>query len=67
MFVGTGGAAGADEDDFHLFKRHTNEVEKEQKFVEKTRKMAVVKLGVHSGKPKAFGDAPSKPKKIVTF
>jgi len=37
MFWGTGTEAGADEDDFHTFKRKSAEVDKEQKAVERTR------------------------------
>lgn len=37
-FWGTGTEAGADEDDFHTFKRKSAEVDKEQKVVEGTQK-----------------------------
>ena len=37
-FLGTGVEAGADEDDFHTFKRKSAEVDKEQKVVERTQK-----------------------------
>ena len=37
-FLGTGVEAGADEDDFHTFKRKSTEVDKEQKAVERTQK-----------------------------
>ena len=36
-FLGTGVEAGADEDDFHTFKRKSAEVDKEQKVVERTQ------------------------------
>jgi len=54
-FLGTGTEAGADEDDFHAFKRKSAEVDKEQKAVERIQK----------SKPKI----PSKPqnKKVVNF
>jgi len=37
-FLGTGVEAGADEDDFHSFKRKSAEVDKEQKVAERTQK-----------------------------
>jgi len=37
-FLGTGVEAGADEDDFHTFKRKSAEVDKEQKVAEWTQK-----------------------------
>ena len=37
-FLGTGAEAGADEDDFHTFKRKSAEVDKEQKAVERIQK-----------------------------
>jgi len=38
MFFGTGAGAGADEDDFHAFKRTSAEVDKEQKAAERILK-----------------------------
>ncbi|KAH8107790.1 hypothetical protein BXZ70DRAFT_12210 [Cristinia sonorae] len=68
LFVGTGEQVGADEDDFHSFKRRTAEVSKEEKGEDKVKKMQVVKRGVHSGVVKAFGQVPpAKPRKVVTF
>jgi len=37
-FLGTGVEAGADEDDFHTFKRKSAEVDKEQKTAERVQK-----------------------------
>ena len=37
-FFGTGAEAGADEDDFHSFKRKSVEVDKEQKAMERAQK-----------------------------
>lgn len=37
-FLGTGAEAGADEDDFHTFKRKSAQVDKEQKTVERVQK-----------------------------
>ena len=69
VFVGTGQDGGADEDDFHTFKRKTQEVDKAEKVGEKARRKAEVKMAAHSGVVKAFGDsAPaSKQKKVVFF
>ena len=39
MFFGTGVEAGADEDDFHTFKRKSAEVEREQKAVGRVQKL----------------------------
>lgn len=69
-FVGTGGEAGADEDDFHIFKRRKAEVEMEEKQLERAKRMANVKAGVHSGVVKAFGrpaQAGGNAKKVVFF
>ena len=68
MFVGTGQAAGADEDDFHTFKRGKVEVDKAEKAETKAKRKAEVKVGAHSGVVKAFGSAPTeKKKKVVIF
>ena len=69
MLVGTGGEAGADEDDFHTFKRVNAEVDKAEKAEERAKRRAEVKVGAHSGVVKAFGDAPpaTKKKKVVLF
>ena len=68
VFVGTGRESGADEDDFHAFKRMTAEVDKSEKAEEKAKKKAGVKVGALSGVVRAFGDtsAPKK-KKVVVF
>jgi hypothetical protein len=55
-FFGTGVEAGADEDDFHTFKRKSTEVDKEQKAVERTQKS---KLKDPS--------QPQKSKKVIKF
>ncbi len=52
---GIGKEAGADEDDFHIFKRKTREVERDGRREEKVKKMMDVKAGVHSGIVKPFG------------
>ncbi|CAL1706267.1 unnamed protein product [Somion occarium] len=66
-FFGTGREAGADEDDFHTFKRRTAEVSHEEKVEEKLKKMRNVKVGAHSGVVKSFGPTVVKPKKVVSF
>lgn len=66
--LGVGTEAGADEDDFHTFRRKNAEVDRDVMAEERTRKMAKVKAGVHTGIVKAFGSIPTaKPKKIVNF
>ncbi|KZT29184.1 hypothetical protein NEOLEDRAFT_1154191 [Neolentinus lepideus HHB14362 ss-1] len=65
--IGTGHQVGADEDDFHIFKRRTAEIELEEKQAEKARRLANVKVGVHSGAVRAFGKAAPAQKKIVLF
>ncbi|GJE92796.1 hypothetical protein PsYK624_089530 [Phanerochaete sordida] len=67
VFVGTGTEAGADEDDFHTFKRKTAEVAREEKSDERRKKSAALKVGAFSGEVKAFGRPVQKPKKVVTF
>ncbi|KAI0751341.1 hypothetical protein C8Q80DRAFT_1218106 [Daedaleopsis nitida] len=68
LFVGTGQGGGADEDDFHTFKRMTVEVDKSERSEVKAKRKAEVKVGAHSGVVKAFGAAPAaKKKKVVVF
>jgi len=55
-FLGTGSGAGADEDDFHTFKRKSAEVEKEQKAAEKIMKSRLK----HPSQPQTK-------KKVVSF
>ncbi|KAF8894327.1 hypothetical protein CPB84DRAFT_1816117 [Gymnopilus junonius] len=64
---GTGKEAGADEDDFHSFKRRTTEIDRDEKKETKLKEMLDVKTGKHSGVVKAFGNAPAPPKKVVVF
>ncbi|KAF8557687.1 hypothetical protein OG21DRAFT_234877 [Imleria badia] len=66
---GTGGGAGADEDDFHTFKRKTAEVSNDERKEERQKKRLDVKAGLHTGTVKAFGknQVSSKPKKVVFF
>lgn len=66
VVMGTGGQAGADEDDFHTFKRRKQEVEKEAK-AEDTKKMVQINSGANSGLPKPFGAAQKPVKKVVYF
>jgi len=67
LLVGT--EAGADEDDFHVFKRKTAEINLEEKDEEKKKKLQDVKVGVHSGVVKSFGkqEVSSRSKKVVSF
>ena len=59
---------GADEDDFHSFKRRAKEVSRDEKGENKLKRMQVIKQGAYSGVVKAFGNASGiKPSKVVTF
>ncbi|OCH88110.1 hypothetical protein OBBRIDRAFT_813825 [Obba rivulosa] len=68
-FLGTGREAGADEDDFHTFKRKNAEIDKAEKFSERAKRQANVKVGAFTGVVKAFGKspAPATKKKVVSF
>ena len=57
-FWGTGTEAGADEDDFHTFKRKSAEIDKEQKAVERIQKSRLK----NPSKPQK-----EKVKKVVDF
>ena len=66
--LGTGREAGADEDDFHMFKRRIIEVERDEKQEAKLKEMLDVRAGALSGTVKAFGNVPaSVRKKVVVF
>ncbi len=65
--MGTGREAGADEDDFHTFKRRNAEVVNEEKASERLKRQADVKVGAHSGVVKSFGQVAQKPKKVISF
>ncbi|TFK53577.1 hypothetical protein OE88DRAFT_1260670 [Heliocybe sulcata] len=65
--IGTGQQAGADEDDFHIIKRRTAEIDLEEKQAERAKRLANVKAGVHSGVVKAFGKTAPAQKKVVFF
>ncbi|KAI0339941.1 hypothetical protein BDW22DRAFT_559700 [Trametopsis cervina] len=67
ILVGTGTEAGADEDDFHTFRRKHAEVSKEERADEKLKKQQAVKMGAHSGVVKAFGRVAPKPQKVISF
>jgi len=66
-FVGTGSGAGADEDDFHIFKRKNAEITRDESVNERRKKQQAVKVGAHSGIVKSFGQVLQKPRKVVTF
>ncbi|KXN81456.1 hypothetical protein AN958_04567, partial [Leucoagaricus sp. SymC.cos] len=65
--MGTGDRPGADEDDFHTFKRRKQEVEKGSKASDDKRKSLQVRTGAHSGVVKSFGSTPKPAKKVVYF
>ncbi|KAH9484877.1 hypothetical protein JR316_0001779 [Psilocybe cubensis] len=64
---GTGREVGADEDDFHSFKRKALEIDREEKQENKLKQQLEIKAGVHSDVVKAYGAAPVRPKKVVVF
>lgn len=66
--LGTGREAGADEDDFHAFKRRKTEVERDERHEDKVKRLLDVKAGAHSGVVRPFGNVPSiSVKKVVYF
>ncbi|TDL24284.1 hypothetical protein BD410DRAFT_767502 [Rickenella mellea] len=70
IYVGSGQEAGADEDDFHILKRKTAEVDKEERDESKTKRLANIKAGALTGIVKSFPKipaAPSIPRKVVNF
>jgi zinc finger CCHC domain-containing protein 9 len=66
-FLGTGREAGADEDDFHTIRRKNAEIDRHEHGEERARKEAKVGTGALTGVVKAFGKAPARPKKVVSF
>ncbi|TFK44158.1 hypothetical protein BDQ12DRAFT_672490 [Crucibulum laeve] len=64
--LGTGREAGPDEDDFHVIKRRTTEVERDEKQENKAKRLLDIKAGAYSGVVKAFTALDVK-KKVVTF
>ena len=65
---GTGLEAGPDEDDFHTFKRKTDQVDRDEKQETKMKQMLELRTGAHSGVVKAFGNIPAMAKKkVVVF
>lgn len=68
VVIGAAREAGADEDDFHTFKRTTLELEKAEKREERVKKMLEVKKGVVSGVVvRSDNMLPSAKKKVVVF
>ena len=68
VVLGTGREAGPDEDDFHIFKRRTAEVDRDEKQATKRKQMLELRAGAHSGVIKAFGNVPAMTKnKVVVF
>ena len=63
--IGMNREAGADEDDFHAFKRTTKELERIEKLKEKERKDLGVKKGAISGIVVKAGKVPSTKKAVV--
>lgn len=67
LLFGTGREAGADEDDFHTFKRKTAELNMEDKGEERRKRLRDLKVGSHSGVVKAFGNPVTPKANVVTF
>lgn len=65
--IGTGDQLGADEDDFHTFRRRKHEVEKTLAREESKQKVFQTKIGTHPGVTNAFGPPPKTTKKVVNF
>ena len=65
--LGTGRDAGADEDDFHIFKRRAVEVERDEKAEDKVNRQRNVKEGAYTGVVKVFGSQPIASKKKVVY
>ncbi|KAG1752863.1 hypothetical protein EDB19DRAFT_970532 [Suillus lakei] len=67
-FFGTGQSAGADEDDFHTFKRRNADVDRDIKKDERAKKKVDVKFAPYTGTVKAFGTPAGDSKvKVVYF
>ncbi len=64
--IGMTREAGADEDDFHVFKRTTTELEQIERLKERERKELGVKKGAHSGTVVKAGKV-SSTKRVVVF
>ena len=69
VVIGTAREAGADEDDFHAFKRTTAELDLTEKREDKTRRMLEIKKGALSGTVVKLGNIPlpGTKKKVVVF
>jgi zinc finger CCHC domain-containing protein 9 len=68
MIIGTASGTGADEDDFHTFKRTTIALDRAERREEATKKMLAVKKGVVSGVIVRSGNVPiPSAKKVVMF
>lgn len=65
--LGTGRDAGADEDDFHMFKRNTTAIERDEKHDTKLKEMLDIRAGALSGSIKPTGIVPQLKKKIIVF
>ena len=64
---GTGREPGADEDDFHLVRRHAAELDRDEKSREKAKRQFDLKIGAHSGVVKSFSSHPKSTKKVIHF
>ena len=67
LFLGTGRDAGADEDDFHTYKRKSTQLNKEDQSDQRRKRLQDVKVGVHTGTLKSYGRVPVHKSKVVNF
>ncbi|KAI0949087.1 hypothetical protein AcW1_008787 [Taiwanofungus camphoratus] len=67
VFLGTGRDAGADEDDFHTFRRRNAQVDKAEKTEERVKRQANIKIGAHTGVVMSFAKKPTTAKKVMYF
>ncbi|KAJ3510136.1 hypothetical protein NLJ89_g4847 [Agrocybe chaxingu] len=65
--VGTGREGGADEDDFHVMRRTTAELDRGENHEDKVKRVLSVQTGVLSGKPVALANSSPAKKKVVVF
>lgn len=67
LFLGTGRDAGADEDDFHTYKRNSTQLNKEEKGDQRRKRLQDVKVGAYTGTIKPYGQVPAHKSKVVNF
>lgn len=58
---------GADEDDFHAFKRINNDIDLQERLEAKSKRGANLKVGVVSQTVRSYPAKPPPPKNVVNF